>query len=82
MIWAGIAIALVLAFIGGTMVYDGANPLSRILGLVVSLIAGIVLGFSIPLPGWLGYVKLDEKACAQYVWLGEDWRCVPWEEAG
>lgn len=27
-------------------------------------------------------MKLDHDKCAQYVWLDEDWKCVPWEEAG
>lgn len=82
MIIAGIAITVALAFIGATMIYDGKNPMTRICGVVVVVMAGVVLGFSLPLPGSLGYVQLDHEKCAQYVWMnGEQWVCVPWTEA-
>lgn len=82
MMWAGLIIAGVLAFIGGTLIYDGDNPMTRIMGLVITLIAGIVLGFSVPLPGWLGYHKLDHAQCAQYEWVAGEWTCIPWEQGG
>lgn len=39
---------------------------------------------------WLAFIPvngqrvmyLDHKDCQSYQWLDEDWKCVPWEEAG
>lgn len=27
-------------------------------------------------------MKLDHHSCQSYQWLDEDWKCVPWEQAG
>lgn len=78
-----IAAVTLMAAVGSIFVFaeactSGGWPqwLARVVNFVV--IVGLVMFAGM----LLSEPAADHKKCAQYVWLNEDWKCVPWEEAG
>lgn len=64
-------------FLLGDLLNDAAPQwFLRVLNFVI--IVGVTAGAG----ALIGEPSLDHDKCAQYVWLNEDWKCVPWEEAG
>jgi hypothetical protein len=78
-----IAAGIIVAWIGGMMIADGDNGLTRWLGLIVAtVVAGSLVCIGTGIPQMAGWTDLDEMRCAQYVYSDGNWACVPWEQAG
>jgi hypothetical protein len=77
----GSLIALIIGWIGGSMIASGDDAVTRWLGLFVVMIAGglmfLVIGTA------TGEIFLPEKErCSQYVWINDELTCVTYGEEG
>lgn len=80
--WWYIGFGALLGFIGLTLMDDGDNQVSRVLGFFMVLNAGMMIAFGLNIPAQAGWIKPDEK-CAQYVQMEDGtWPCVPWDQGG
>lgn len=81
--WGMIAAGIIIAWIGAMMIYEGDNPITRWLGLIVAaVIGGSLLCLGLDLPSQVGYIEPDEMKCAQYVYVVDTWECVPHGQEG
>jgi hypothetical protein len=80
--WWLVGFGVVLAWIGGSLIAQGDNSLTRWMGLFLAVNAGMMIALGLNIPAQVGWIKPDPKACAQYVLLEGTWKCVPWTEAG
>ena len=76
--WPMLIGALIVGWIGWALMDDAKNSFGKTFGFFLVLLAGALAwhasGFQ-PL-------TMDEKSCAQYAWIDERWKCVPWEQGG
>lgn len=71
--------AAVVGWIGWALMDDAKTTLGKFLGFFLVLMAGATAGHATPEQG---VMHMDHDKCAQYAWLDQEWKCVPWEEAG
>jgi hypothetical protein len=80
--WWYVGFGALLIVIGITLALEGDNYVSRVMGFFLVLNAGMMISFGLNIPAHAGWIKPDEKACAQYVQMEGTWKCVPWEQGG
>lgn len=76
--WSGLIIACILGAMGSALASEGKRWYNQVGGTVALAVAGMILWISVTSPTFM----LDKEACAQYVQVNHEWKCVPWEEAG
>lgn len=76
--WSGIIIATVIGVMGVALTTEGKRWYNQAAGILSVMVAGMILWISVTEPT----ILLDKDACAQYVQVNKEWKCLPWEEAG
>jgi hypothetical protein len=76
--WSGLIIACILGAMGSALSSEGKRWYNQLAGFVATGVAGAILWISATPPT----IMLDKENCAQYVQVNQEWKCVPWEEAG
>ena len=80
--WWLIGFGVLLGWIGGSLIAEGDNALTRWMGLFLAMNAGMMVAFGLNVPEAAGWLKTDSETCAQYVHMEGTWKCVPWDQGG
>ena len=84
MMWSGIAITCVLAFIGGMMNGEGDNLVTKFCGAAITALAGFVLCMSLIMGGALVFQNppFNPDRCQAYAWqeVEKRWKCFDGSE--
>lgn len=78
----GIVIAVLLAAMAVSMFKEARNAVEIAAALVVAWVAVAIVFLAVTATPGSTWKQLDYDKCAQYEWVGGNWECIPWEEAG